>query len=311
MFSLLVNICANATWSQNGVTVAGGHGEGGATNQFFYPWGLFVDDDQTVVIADFFNDRIVQWKNGNTTNGQVVAGGKGQGNRLNQLNRPRGVLVDKATDSLIICDWGNQRVVRWSRRSGTTQGEILIGNINCYGLAMDEQRYLYVSNHAKHEVRRYKFGENNGTLVAGGNGAGVGLNQLNYPTFLFVDREQNVYVSEWQNHRVMKWVEGAKEGVLVAGGKGAGSALTKLDIPLGLFVDTLGTVYVVDEANHRVTRWTQGATQGTVIAGGNAYGARANQLTSPIGLSVDRHGNLYVADSRNDRIQRFSIEKNC
>ncbi|CAF2228654.1 unnamed protein product, partial [Rotaria magnacalcarata] len=48
-----VNIRANARWSQNGVTVAGGHGEGGATNQFFYPWGLFVDDDQTVVIADF------------------------------------------------------------------------------------------------------------------------------------------------------------------------------------------------------------------------------------------------------------------
>ncbi|CAF2093860.1 unnamed protein product, partial [Rotaria magnacalcarata] len=80
------NIRANAKWSQNGVTIAGGHGEGGATNQLNLPRGLFIDDDQTVVIADFFNHRIMQWTNGGTTNGQVVAGGNGQGSGLNQLN---------------------------------------------------------------------------------------------------------------------------------------------------------------------------------------------------------------------------------
>ncbi|CAF4830228.1 unnamed protein product, partial [Rotaria magnacalcarata] len=70
-------IPAGAKWSKNGVTVAGGHGGGGARNQLFYAWGLFVDDDQTVFIADWGNHRIVQYKNGDTTNGQVVAGGNG------------------------------------------------------------------------------------------------------------------------------------------------------------------------------------------------------------------------------------------
>ncbi|CAF5196177.1 unnamed protein product, partial [Rotaria magnacalcarata] len=186
------NIPANAKWSQNGVTIAGGHGRGGATNQLWTPYGLFVDGDQTVVITDYGNHRIMQWKNGDTTNGQVVAGGNGAGNGLNQLNCPTDVLIDKETDSLIICDAGNRRVVRWSRRSGTTQGEVLIDNIDCWGLAMDEQRYLYVSDWEKHEVRRYKFGENIGTLVAGGNGQGAGLNQLNSPTYLFVDRDHSV-----------------------------------------------------------------------------------------------------------------------
>ncbi|CAF5047063.1 unnamed protein product, partial [Rotaria socialis] len=106
----------NATWKQNGVTIAGGHGEGGATNQLNEPFGLFVDDDQTVVIADWGNHRIMQWKNGDTTNGQVVAGGNGGGIGLNQLQYPTDVLIDKETDSLIICDAGNRRVVRWSRR---------------------------------------------------------------------------------------------------------------------------------------------------------------------------------------------------
>ncbi|CAF4845425.1 unnamed protein product, partial [Rotaria magnacalcarata] len=265
-------------------------------------------DDQTVVIADYWNHRIIQWKNGDTTNGQVVAGDNGAGNGLNQLNQSSDVLIDKETDSLIICDLGNQRVVRWSRRSGTTQGEILIGNISCYGLAMDKQRYLYVSDYVKGEVRRYQFGENIGTLVAGGNGAGAGLNQLNLPRHLVVDRQQDVYVSDRNNHRVMKWNKDAKEGIVIAGGQGQGNALTQLSYPLGLFVDTLGTVYVADYMNDRVMRWTQGAKQGTVIVGGNGVGAGANQLSYPVGLSFDRHGNLYVADRDNNRVHRFSIE---
>ncbi|CAM4786459.1 unnamed protein product [Rotaria magnacalcarata] len=308
MFSLLVTIPANTKWKQNGVTIAGGKGGGGATNQLHYPEGLFVDDDQAVVIADNKNNRIMQWKNGDTTNGQIVAGGNGQGNGLNQLNIPSDVLIDKETDTLIICDNGNQRVVRWSRRSGTTQGEVLIGNINCYGLTMDEQKYLYVSNYGKGEVRRYKFGENIDTLVVGGNGKGDDLNQLNEPTYVFVDRDNSVYVSDRYNHRVMKWDKGAKEGIVVAGGQGGGSALTQLSYPNGLFVDTLGTLYVADWMNDRVMLWAQGATQGTVMVGGNGKGAGANQFRSPIGLSFDRHGNLYVADRDNDRVQRFSIE---
>ncbi|CAF1419111.1 unnamed protein product, partial [Rotaria magnacalcarata] len=162
-----------------------------------------------------------------------------------RLIGPTDVLIDKETESLIICDQGNQRVVRWSRRSGTTQGEILIDSITCSGLAMDEQRYLYVSDYVKHEVRRHKLGEEIGTLVAGGNGIGGGLNQLKAPTFLFVDRDHSVYVSDRNNHRVMKWNKGAKEGIVVAGGQGEGDALTQLYHPNGLFVDTLGTLYVV------------------------------------------------------------------
>ncbi|CAF4359664.1 unnamed protein product, partial [Rotaria magnacalcarata] len=190
------NIAANAKWAQNSVTVVGGHGYGDAINQLNFPLGFFVDDDQTVVIADFRNHRIMQWKNGDTTNEQVVAGGNGAGNGLNQLNYPTDVLIDKESDSLIICDRDNRRVVRWSRRSGIIQGEILLDNIYCWGLAMDEQRCLYVSNTEKHEVRRYKLGEKNSTLVAGGNGCCDGLHQLNWPTYLFVDRQQNVYVSD-------------------------------------------------------------------------------------------------------------------
>ncbi|CAF5047636.1 unnamed protein product [Rotaria sp. Silwood1] len=310
-FSLFIvvipNIPIDARWSQNGKTVAGGNEYGEATNQLYEPWGLFVDDDQTMIITDYENHRIVQWKMGDT-NGQVVAGGKGQGNRLDQLNWPSDVLIDKDTDSLIICDYGNRRVVRWSRHSGTTQGEILIDKIACWGLFMDDQRYLYVSDWGKDEVRRYQIGNKNGIIVAGGNGKGADLNQLNVPTYIFVDQQQTVYVSDNNNHRVMKWNKDAKEGVVVAGGQGQGEALTQLSKPNGLFVNTLGTIYVADARNDRVMRWPKGTKQGTVIVGGNGRGAGQNQFNGLSGLSFDRQGNLYIADFYNNRVQFFSIQ---
>ncbi|CAF3944745.1 unnamed protein product, partial [Rotaria sordida] len=215
------------------------------------------------------------------TIGVVVAGGWDRGNGLDQLAQPTDVLIDKETDSLIICDQDNQRVVRWSRRRGTTQGEILIDNIKCWGLAMDDQRYLYISDYHKHEVKRYQIEDKNGTIVAGGNGKDAGLNQLNFPTYIFVDQQQTVYVSDSSNNRVMKWNKGAREGIVVAGGQGEGNALTQLSSPLGLFVDTLGTIYVADYLNDRVMRWPKGAKQGTVIVGGNSQGAETNQFERP------------------------------
>ncbi|CAF3386301.1 unnamed protein product [Rotaria sp. Silwood2] len=305
--SLIPNVSTNARWAQNGMTVAGSHGKGNSTNQLWGPCGLFVDDDQTMVIADCFNHRIVQWRMGDM-NGQVVAGGNGNGNRLDQLNGPTDVFIDKETDSLIVCDRENRRVVRWSRRSGTIQGEILIDNIACWGMAMDDQRYLYISDIEKHEIRRYQMGDNHGILVAGGNGKGNGLNQLNMPTNIFVDPQQTVYVSDQNNHRVMKWNKGTREGIIVAGGQGEGQALTQLSYPNGVFIDTLGTIYIGDSRNHRVMRWPKGAKQGTVIMGGNGKGIGANQLDFPMGLSFDRQGNLYVVDHYNQRVQRYSIE---
>ncbi|CAF4559631.1 unnamed protein product, partial [Rotaria sp. Silwood2] len=223
------NIHPNARWQQNGITVAGGNRQGNGINQLSYPLGLYVDDDQTVYVADESNHRIVEWKCG-ATSGQVVAGGNGQGNGAHQLSYPYDVIVDKERDSLIICDRSNRRVVRWPRRNGTS-GETIISNIGCWGLTMDENGSLYVTDIGKHEVRRYRRGESQGTVVAGGNGSGNRLDQLTYPTYVFVDRDHSVYVSDGGNHRVMKWVEGAKQGIVVAGGQGQGNGLTQWYYP--------------------------------------------------------------------------------
>ncbi|CAF5167660.1 unnamed protein product, partial [Rotaria sp. Silwood1] len=115
-----IDIHPNAKWAQNGATVAGGNGDGSEINQLARPWGLYVDDDQTIYVADHYNHRIVEWKSG-ATNGKVVAGGNGQGNGAHQLNYPYDVIIDKESNSLIISDYGNRRVVRWPRRNGARE----------------------------------------------------------------------------------------------------------------------------------------------------------------------------------------------
>jgi sugar lactone lactonase YvrE len=251
----------------------------------------------------------VEWKSG-ATSGQVVAGGNEEGNGAHQLTHPTDVIVDKERDSLIICDSLNHRVVRWPRRNGTS-GETIILNIGCQGLTMDVNGSLYVTDFGKHEVRRYRRGESQGTVVAGGKGNGNRLDQLFLPTYVFVDRDHSVYVSDYGNHRVMKWMEGAKEGIVVAGVQGEGNGLTQLSYPNGVVVDHLGTVYVADWANGRIMRWVKEATQGSVIVGENGGGRQSNQLYNPIGLSFDRHGNLYVVEQVNHRVQKFTIDSNA
>ncbi|CAF1376544.1 unnamed protein product [Rotaria sp. Silwood1] len=302
-----IDIRPNAKWVQSGLTVAGENGSGNGINQLYYPYGLYVDDDQTIYIADHGNHRIVERKIG-ATSGQVVAGGTGSGNGSHQLDGPRDVIVDKERDSLIICDPNNRRVVRWPRRNGTS-GETIISNIDCISLTMDENGSLYVVDYMKDEVKRYRFGDTEGTVVAGGNGRGNRLDQLSGPFYVFVDRNHSVYISDHYNNRVVKWEEDAKQGIIVAGVQGQGNSLTQLSGPHGVVVDQLETVYVADSWNHRIMRWPKAATEGSVIVGGYGQGRESYKLNRPWGLSFDQHGNLYVGDFHNHRVQKFNIEQ--
>ncbi|CAF3616815.1 unnamed protein product [Rotaria sp. Silwood1] len=250
------------------------------------------------------NHRIVEWRCDATT-GQVVAGGNRQGNRMDQLNTPSDVIVDKKTDSVIICDSGNRRIMQWPRRNGTS-GNVILSNIDCRGLAMDDQRFLYVSDYKKHVVKRYQMGKTKGTVVAGSQRQGNRYNQLNGPSFIFVDRDHSVYVSDSWNQRVMKWTRGAKEGILVASFGNEKNDQAQLLCPQGIAVNECGTIYVTDCANHRVMCWPDRAEQGIVIADGDNKEEQANQLRYPRGLSFDQYGNFYVVDQWNHRVQQFS-----
>lgn len=91
--------------------MAGGNGQGYALNELNQSYELYVDDDLTVYVADFWNHRIVAWPVGAKT-GTLVLGGRVLGRPF----WPHGLTLDKKDDSFIICDWGNRRLLRWPRQ---------------------------------------------------------------------------------------------------------------------------------------------------------------------------------------------------
>ena len=303
----LVALTPTARWSPNAITVAGGHNRGAGLDELCYSWGLCVHDDGTVYVADQVNHRIVAWSP-NAKQGQIVAGGNGDGDGLHQIGWPRDVIIDQTDhDYLIICDRHNRRIVRWPRTGGK-EGQVILRKIYCWGLTMDNRGFIYVADTENHVVRRFHITDSSQqTWVAGGNGQGNALNQLNTPSFLFVDQDYCVYVSDDNNHRVMKWPENAQEGILVASGHVSFNNSKELRYPRGVLVDLSGTVYVADSGNGRVTRWRQGAVEGNVVAGGNGIGKKANQLSGTMGLTFDRDGDLYVVDHTNSRVQKFQL----
>ncbi|CAF1104339.1 unnamed protein product [Adineta steineri] len=290
-------------YKQFAITVAGGNRKGDQLNQLCDPHGMFIDNDKSIYIADCSNQRIMKWKL-NSTEGQIIAGGNGEGNQNNQLNGPTDIIFDKENNSFIISDMYNTRVVRYFDQNQTKQ-KVFISNIYCWSLTIDKDGFIYVSDYYNQEVRRWKQGDKKVELVAGGNGQGNHLNQLNHPTFIFIDEEYSLYISDKENHRVMKWKKGAKEGIIVAGGNGQGNSLKQLSSPYGVIVDHLGQIYVADCRNDRVMRWREGDKEGEIVAGGNGKGNQPNQLNLPIGLSFDNEENLYVVDNENHRVLKY------
>jgi len=73
-----------------------------------------VEGPGSYLVADTYNNRVVRWVRGEPR-GTVVLGGRGQGGRIDQLNRPMGLALD-GSGGLLVADSGNHRVVRCALR---------------------------------------------------------------------------------------------------------------------------------------------------------------------------------------------------
>jgi gliding motility-associated-like protein len=293
------------TASMDGITVAGGNGNGSGNHQLSNPNRIFIDKDDNIYIPDMSNSRIVKWAPG-ATSGITVAGGNGVGSAANQFDRPTSVFVD-SKGNIYVTDQTNSRVQKWV--PGATSGVTVASlgwSSSPTGVFMDAAENLYVSEQNNSLVSKWMPGATKGITIAGGNGYGSGVNQLSTPTGIFVDASGNVYICDTDNNRVQKWAPGATTGITVAGGNGYGSAANQLANPLGVYVDANSNVYVTDFNNYRVQKWAPGATSGVTVAGGNGSGNSSNQFNQPAGISMDSKCNLYVTDFYNHRIQKFS-----
>ena len=78
---------------------------GRADGEFNLPWGIHVDAEGGVLVADWRNDRVQRFDAG----GSHVATYGEQGDADGRFNRPAGIETD-ADGNLYVADWGNERV---------------------------------------------------------------------------------------------------------------------------------------------------------------------------------------------------------
>ena len=276
--------------------MAGGNDAGSELNQLEFPFGIFVDDNQAIYVADFGNHRIVKWAQG-ASSGQLVAGGNGGGKNDDQLYYPSDVVVDQ-NGTMYISDSNNLRVQKWFRNA--PNGHTVISDVTLHGLAQDDSGALYITEPEKGELSRWSLGETVGRVIRSG---------LDRPLDIFIDRDRSIYFPESFKHRVLKIDSGTGQIIRVAGGS-FGNHMDQLAYPNSVVVDQLGTVYVADSDNNRIVRWPRGATSGIVIAGGRGQGSQLDQISSPTDLAFDLEGNLYVADDNNHRVLKYAIDRN-
>ncbi|CAF1532573.1 unnamed protein product [Adineta ricciae] len=298
---------AYSSWNQYGYTIVGSDGPSPNLTELHSPTGIDIDDDGTVYICDSMNHRIIRRRSNSTTN-EVVAGGNGEGNRIDQLNTPLDVIIDKKKNSLTICDFKNYRIMRWSLQN-QTEPQIIISKIVCRGLAIDQDGTIYVSEYYNDIgiVKRFKDGDLDGEIIAGGNGRGNHSNQLMAPSYRFVDHDYSVYISERENTRISKWLKDAKEGIVVSGPSFGGN-MRQMRYNRGFTLDCFGHIFIADSWNNRIVRWSKDLHDVMVILGGYGWGRKLHELNRPDDVVLDRQGNLYVVDTNNHRVLKFDAE---
>lgn len=273
--------------------VSGDTDDLGSQARFNQPWGLAMDGDGNLYVADALNQTIRRvTPGGAVTTLAGVAGSAGfndgpAGNAL--FSRPVGVAVSFDGSIVYVADANNHLIRRISGGVVST----LAGTAGVFGsddgtgtdarfrfpfgLALNtDGTVLYVSDTNNQTIRAVTLPGAVVTTIAGAAGINGSsddpsnsLNaRFNAPRGIAVDAAGNVYVADAGNFTVRKilasgGVTTLAGAVLTSGfddGAGTDARFSPLQVmspfggPCGLAVDSNGSVFVTDQGNHTVRR---------------------------------------------------------
>ena len=280
---------------------------GSGPGQFNHPWGLTVDADDNLWVADLSNHRI---------------------QRISQ--KEAGVLVVKATAELIdsedptIGEWygDEMKTITYSTevslatatagslderqataglrfivaRSGSNRVDVLRIDpavSEPYESAPLARRTITAQPMPLHAQQRVT------TLAASDNiiSAGTGTS-LQYPIGVRMGADGLTYIADTGNSRI---VVVDSRGRLVRTWGGFGSAPGQLNLPADLVLDSAGNVLVADTMNNRVQKFT---ARGELLA---TWGSE-DLFRAPHGIAIADDGSVFVADTLGHRITHFTAE---
>lgn len=274
-----------------GTGAVGFSGDGGPATvaQLDTPFGVAVDRDGNLYIADLFNYRI---RKVDLAGIITTVAGTGE----------RGFSGDGGPATAA-------RLFATARRDRNWPG----------GMAFDAEGNLYVADGGA--VRKIDLAgiitTVAGTGVPGFSGEGMPATQATIDAWdVAVDSNGNLYISEWHNevirrvdrNGVITKVAGGLQGLF--GAQGVPAASVPLFDPWGIAVDAHGNLFIAEHHARTIRRVDRdgiittvvGEWKGLPVFNGDAGPATQIHLNDPIGLFVDAAGVLYIADTFNVRI---------
>ncbi|CAF4192070.1 unnamed protein product, partial [Adineta steineri] len=185
----LVNPCISGgyRWNTTGITILN-------STHITHAAHLFFDSNDTLYVVDEYANSVIWKLPKNAVNPILVAGQTlSKGSNSSQLNYPQAVYLD-SEQNLHVTDYYNYRVQKYI--NGSNIGMTIIGINGTAGTASNmlgdprylcfdsTETYMYITDADNHRILRFQSNSTSGTngeIVAGGNGAGNGGTQLNYP----------------------------------------------------------------------------------------------------------------------------------
>ncbi|CAF4131603.1 unnamed protein product, partial [Adineta steineri] len=292
----LPKFCSNASWYPNATTLANNSTVGSNI------WGIFVNTNNTIYVADRTNNKIQIWFNNSISPTQTI-----QGN----LSEPNSIFVTHNGDIYVDNGAQNYRVDKWTLTGNSSVPAMDIGT-SCYGLFVDTNDTLYCSMLSLHQVVKRWLNDNSSilTIAAGTGTAGNTPSMLNSPFGIYVNTNFDLYVADYYNNRIQLFQSGQLNGITAAGA-GAGSLNNTITLngPTGIVLDTDSYLYIVEFNNQRILGSGPNGFRCLVGCSGSG-GSASNQLLNPATVSFDSYGNMYVTDTGNSRIQKFILSTN-
>ena len=277
------------SWVRNGITFATSAVVGGT------PWGLFVDVNNTVYLANRESSRIYIWREGSTGPSR---------NYTLPLSYPKSIFATANGDIYFDNGYTDKRVERLRPNMNSSTSIMIVKN-DCYGLFVDITNVLYCSLYDQHQVTAKSLNGTDDTWIvaAGTDCVGSSSNQLRYPLGIFVDTNLDLYVADCGNNRIQLFSANQVNGrTLPIVGV---TDIYTLNCPSAVILDGDGYLFIVDSENHRILGSDSNGFR--CIIGCIGAGSASNKLDSPLAFSFDSYGNIYVVDRDNSRIQKFNL----
>lgn len=205
-----------------GTGVIGATDGPGNTARFYYPAGMAVDADDTILVADFGNNKIRKITPDGTVStyaGTGVAGSIDGTVLTAQFNGATGVCVDRVGNVFVADYYSNKiRKINTSGDVSTVAGSGSIGDADGLGTAanfyypaivsIDSHDNLFITDGGNHKIRKITLdgmvSTYAGTGVVGSTDGVSTVAQFNASTGVAVDQNNTVFVCDYGNNKIRK-----------------------------------------------------------------------------------------------------------